>query len=97
MKNLFAEGEDVPFAIHGVDGSTKFLFALGVPGWKARTVVLTPHSASREIRIGGHGLNISFYLNSANESADTMSGNYREHLSGREGVWEIALTPSADS
>ena len=95
MKNLFAEGEDVPFAIHGVDGSTKFLFALGVPGWKARTVVLSPHSSSREIRIGGHGLNISFYLGSANDGAGVLRGNYREHLSGREGVWEIPVGRNA--
>ena len=97
LKDLLADEQHVPMAIHGLGVDDRFIVALGIPGWKAQTIALSPDSTSSEIRMEGHGLNISLWIRPTADDSKTIEGTYLEHNSGREGSWTIfRSTPTAE-
>lgn len=92
LKGFLADRRDTSILVQGLGNGNSFVFTLGVPGWTPQKIVLSPESTSKEILIVGHGMSVSLWLNPAALSEGKLSGTYREHASGREGVWELKRT-----
>lgn len=88
IENLLAEGEPISLMTRGIDGTSRFVLSLGIPGWMPRTIQLSPEATSNELRINANGLRLSLWVNTE-ESGTILSGRFRDNTTGRQGRWQI--------
>lgn len=88
--SLLSDGDTVALITEGLNDENAFMLTLGVPGWIPQRIVLSPSSYSNEVRVSACGLKLSFYISREGDGSNAvLTGYFHEHLSGREGKWEI--------
>lgn len=90
LEHLFIDGSDVS-VVTTPTGNNKFLFALGLIGWRPVEIDLSTLDENRKIEIKGSGMNLVLRINEPKDEneAHALSGTYEERISGREGSWRI--------
>jgi len=89
IEHLFADGSDVS-VVTTPTGNNKFLFALGLIGWRPVEIDLATLDQNRTLEIQGSGINLVLHINEPKDGeAHVLTGTYNERISGREGSWRI--------
>ena len=88
LTGLFEDEKRVSIFASLIPGTKEVVFTLGVPGWRPSIVRTEELLDDKELVLASGGLKISLWSEQS-LSNKKISGRYKEHVSGREGNWEL--------